>query len=106
MNVIEATKRAVGHSHDWFSGTCADLTQQQADYLPAGVAHPIGELLAHVLQSEDFIINGMIQGKPPVWEAQGWEQKLGVPNVAMHTQEVARGFKVDIKSLEPYKSAV
>jgi len=106
MDVVEATKRSVGHSHDWFSGTCADLSQAQADFLPAGVAHPIGELVAHVLQSEDFIINGMIQGKPPVWETEGWEQKLGVPNVAMHTQEMARGFKVDLKALEPYKAAV
>jgi len=37
----------------------------------------------------------MIQGKPPVWETENWEQKLGVPNVAMHTQEMARGKGID-----------
>ena len=106
MNGVEAVKRAVGHSHGWFEGTIADLTQEQADFMPPGMAHPIGELVAHVLQSEDFIINGMLQGQPSVWERDGWEAKLGIPNVVMHTQETARGFKGDVQALRPYQEAV
>jgi hypothetical protein len=106
MNAVEALRRAIDHSHRWFDGTTSDVTQEQADYLPAGMAHPIGELMAHVIQSEDGIINGICQGKPTVWESGGWEQKLGVPNVMGHTTEMARGFKCDLKALEPYKEAV
>ncbi len=106
MDAVEAVTRAVNHSHGWFDGTCSDLTQEQADFLPSGTAHPIGELVTHVLQSEDFIVNGMIQGQPSVWESGGWEQKLGIPNLAMHTQEQARGFKGNLAALEPYKQAV
>ena len=74
--------------------------------MPPGMAHPFGELVAHVLQAEDMIISGMLQGQPSVWERDGWEGKLGIPNVAMHTQEMARGFKGDVHALQPYKEAV
>ena len=105
-DAVEAIRGTVNHSHGWFEGTTSDLTQEQADFLPPGTAHPIGELIAHVLQSDDFIINGMIQGQPSVWESQGWEEKLSIPNVVMHTQETARGFKGDVAALQPYKEAV
>ena len=106
MDAIEAIRGTINHSHGWFEGTTGDLTQEQADYLPSGTAHPIGEIVAHILQSEDMIINGMIQGQPSVWESGGWEQKLGIPNVARHTQDMARGFKGDLAALQPYKEAV
>ena len=105
MDAIEAIRGTINHSHGWFEGTTGDLTQEQADYLPSGTAHPIGEIVAHILQSEDMIINGMIQGQPSVWESGGWEQKLGIPNVARHTQDMARGFKGDLAALQPYKEA-
>ena len=106
MNGIEAVKRAVGHSHGWYEGTVADLTQEQADFLPPGSAHPIGEVVAHILQTEDMIVSGMLQGQRPLWERDGWEAKLGIPNVSRHTQEMARGFKGDLAALQPYKEAV
>ena len=106
MDAVQALKTAIDSSHGWYQGTCADVTQAQADFLPDGVAHPIGELMAHILQSEDGIINGMLQGKPPLWESEGWGEKLGVPNVMGHTNEQARGFSVDIAALAPYQEAV
>lgn len=106
MDATETVRVAINHAHGWFEGTCADLTPEQAAYVPAGTAHPISEIVAHVIQSEDVIVNSMIQGQQPVWETGGWEQKLGIPNVARHTQEQAKGFNVDIAALQPYKEAV
>ncbi len=106
MDAVEAIKGTINHSHEWFEGTTSDLTQEQADFLPPGTAHPIGEIIAHILQSEDAVINGMIQGQPSVWESGGWEEKLGIPNVTRQTQEVARGFKGEVAALQPYKEAV
>ena len=106
MNSTETVRVAINHAHGWFNGTCADLTAEQAAYVPAGTAHPICEIVTHVIQSEDMIVNSMIQGKPSVWESGGWEQKLGIPNVAQHTQEQAKSFTADLAALEPYKEAV
>ncbi len=44
---------AFGGAHQWFSGTMADVTEAQANFVPPGIAHPIGELAAHVVHSED-----------------------------------------------------
>ena len=106
MNGTETVRVAINHAHGWFDGTCADLTPEQAAYVPEGTAHPISEIVAHVIQSEDMIVNSMIQGQPSVWESDGWEQKLGIPNVARHTQEQAKAFTADLAALPPYKEAV
>lgn len=106
MDGVDAIRRAVNSSHTWFEGTCADITEEQANHVPEGVAHPIGELAAHIVQTEDAIVSGMFQGKPPIWESGGWEQKLGIPNMVMHTRESARGFKGEVAALEPYKQEV
>lgn len=53
-----------------------------------------------------MIISGMLQGQPSIWERDGWEAKVGIPNVTRHSQEMARGFKADRAALQPYKDAV
>jgi uncharacterized damage-inducible protein DinB len=106
MNGSETIRTAISHAHGWFDGTCADLTSEQASFVPAGTAHPISEIVTHVLQSEDMIVNSMIQGQPSIWESAGWGEKLGLPNVAQHTQEQAKSFTADLQALQPYKEAV
>lgn len=106
MNGTETIQIAITHAHSWFDGTCADLTAEQASFVPGGTAHPISEIVTHVLQSEDMIVNSMIQGQPSVWESGGWGEKLGLPNVAQHTQEQAKSFTADLAALQPYKEAV
>ncbi|MDA0352497.1 MAG: DinB family protein [Chloroflexi bacterium] len=106
MDATETIRTAIDHAHGWFEGTCADLTAEQAAYVPAGTAHPISEIVTHVVQSEDFIVNSMILGQPSVWDTGGWEQKLGLPNVSRHTQEQAKSFTADLAALQPYKEAV
>ncbi len=106
MNGVETLRSAFNAAHFWFDGTVADVTHDQANYLPEGRAHPIAELIAHVVQSEDNIINGMLQQKPTIWETGDWSAKLGMPNVARQTTETARAFKGDPATLNPYKDEV
>jgi hypothetical protein len=106
VDAVQMLKAALNNSHVWFDGTCADVSMEQANFVPAGIAHPIGELAAHVIQSEDWFINGMLQGQPTIWERDGWGDKLGMPNVVRQTLEVAKGFRGDVAALQPYKEAV
>ena len=55
----------------WYEATIADVTAEQANHLPPGVPHPIGELAAHILHTEDGMINMVILGKQMVWERDG-----------------------------------
>ncbi len=106
MNSAQTIAAIIKSSHDWYNGTVADVTQEQADFLPGGVAHPIGELMTHIANSEDSIVNSMILGKPSVWDRGGWSKKLGVENMMLHTTQQARNFKVNIKTLAEYSKAV
>ena len=38
MDATETIRTAIDHAHGWFEGTCADLTAEQAAYVPAGTA--------------------------------------------------------------------
>src|ERR1700674_388174 len=60
--IREAAK--VGH---WYlEGTMADVTDEQAHYAPPGRANPLGATYAHLLCSEDLIINGMLRQAAPL----------------------------------------
>ncbi len=106
MDGAQAMTAAVKASHDWYNGTVADVTGAQANFLPSGVSHPIGETMAHVVQSEDGIVNGMLRGQKTIWEKDGWEKKLGIPNMMMHDTKGARALKLDPKSLGAYTQVV
>jgi hypothetical protein len=107
MNAVEVLRSAFNSAHRWYDGTVADVTTDQANYVPAGRVHPIGELMTHTLQSEDMIIQGLIQGRPTVWESGGWGDRLGLPMMFSQTADAARSFRIaDPAVLRPYADAV
>lgn len=106
MDTIEAVKAAFGGAQMWYEGTVAGISEEQANYLPPGVAHPIGELMAHVLHSADGMVTMALQGQPSIWERDGWGEKLGVPLMMTHDTASARAFRVDPARLEEYGRAV
>ena len=106
MNGVETLRSGFRASHQWFDGTLADVTNEQANFVPPGKAHPISELATHTIQSEDAIIHGMLQGEPTIWEREGWGERLGLPNMTQHTTEAARAFRCDVEALQEYKEQV
>jgi hypothetical protein len=73
MLTIEATKRETAvlarlfqNAHGWLEGTVETLSAEQAAWVPTGSALPAGAHYAHVLASEDFLINGAIRGNAPI----------------------------------------
>src|SRR5438045_1835273 len=52
--------------HWYLDGTMADVTREQAHYSPPGRANPIGATFAHLVCSEDMVINGMLQQRAPL----------------------------------------
>ncbi len=105
MDSIALLKTALHASHQWYQGTVDGLTEAQANFVPSGTAHPIGELAAHILQAEDGMIN-MLQGQPPLWVSDGWGQRLGLPMVMQQTTEAARAFRCLPADLAEYAQAV
>ena len=106
MDSIQVLKRAFEGSHNWYQGTIADVTAEQANQVPDGVAHPIGETALHILHSEDGMINMAILGKPMIWERDGWAAKLGAPVMMMQESAAARSVRCDPQELQEYAQSV
>lgn len=93
-------------AHDSFSKTVADVTQEMADWPPDGLAHPIGERWAHVVQVEDWLVNGMAKGEAPLFASE-WADRKGYGEFNMAaSREEALAFRADVNALREYMEAV
>ena len=69
---MDARSQFVGlfHSvHEVLEGTMADVTPEQAHWVPPGKAEPIGATYAHILMAEDYFVNGLGKGGAPLMAA-------------------------------------
>ncbi len=108
----ELLRRAVSGARGVLDGTMADVTQAQADYVPPGIANPLGATYAHVVCSEDMVVQGMFRQLPPLF-ASSWNARTGLSepmplpgpdwaNYAVWT----RRLKIDLEALRQYAQAV
>jgi uncharacterized damage-inducible protein DinB len=98
-----------------FGGAHGILAQQMADCSSSALQKTfdnstifsIGSIYAHVIYSEDAMINGMLQGKPPLWVAGGYAAKSGInlPQSPRQDPEWA-GLQVNPARLADYADAV
>jgi hypothetical protein len=70
-------RSAVAGAREVLEGTMADVTQAQADFLPPGIANPLGATYAHVVWSEDMVVQGMFRQLPPL-SASSWAGRTGL----------------------------
>ncbi|MEO8084795.1 MAG: hypothetical protein ABI780_13305, partial [Ardenticatenales bacterium] len=59
----------------------------------------------HILHSEDGMVS-MLQGQPPIWEREGYGQKLGLPMLMTQTSEGSRAYTCNPADLADYNKAV
>ena len=114
-NAISLLRGQLKKVHEIPEGTMADVTPEAAHWIPPGLALPIGATYAHVVVSEDGVINGMFQGGAPLFAA-GWEGKTGLselpPSFDPKKPGVpdwsgwSRAVKVDLPALKKYAQAV
>ena len=106
MDSADAVKTAFAGAHMWFEGTTADITPGQANHAPPGTCHPIGALMAHVIQTEDVMLSAFVMGgKPSLWERE-WGAKMGGPLLVEFPAEPDRAVKYDPAALREYSKAV
>ena len=97
-------------AHGMLEGTMQDVTEAQAHWSPPGIAHPVGASYAHIITGEDVMVNGLVQGKPPMF-ATSWAGKAGfsepppMPDQGDWDQW-ARNVKIDLGQLRQYAQAV
>jgi hypothetical protein len=107
MSKADVLKEQLGISRMVVDGTVADIAQDECNKLPGGKAHPIGALYAHMVMSEDFVVNGMIRGASPLLMST-FAGKTGVsePPPQPVSLEWATKVQVDLSALKEYDKAV
>ena len=89
-------------------GVLNGMTEEQFNWSPPGTSNSISSTYIHMLASEDRAIQVSLQGKPRIWDAAGWAEKLGLqetPGVA-NNWEPTRGKSLTLASLTEYERAV
>jgi hypothetical protein len=93
------TQQLAGY-HDLLEQTVADCPPDALHRtVPGATIASIAAIYAHTVFSEDAIIQGMLQRKPPVFESQGWAGRTGVamPSTPELTPDWARGVRMDLR---------
>lgn len=108
MNVQDEVRKALGFWHGasgGIMGDCGDCLNKQ---LPNATITSIGSIYAHMVFSEDAIVNGMLQGKPPLYQTDGWETKASVPFPAPSPSlgDWAKTVSMDYPKFQAYADAV
>jgi hypothetical protein len=109
---VELLRRIVRDARQVLDGTMADVTESQVDYIPPGVANPLGATYAHVVCTEDLVVQGMLRQVAPL-AAGIWAGRTGLsepmplpgpewPDYGPWTRRV----KVDLAALRAYARAV
>ena len=102
-------RQQLAGSHDILEQTIADCAQDTLDRnLPNATITNIGSIYAHVIFSEDGIIQGMLQKKPPVYQSQGWAPRLNVamPKSPQFDPTWGRAVRMHLPSFREYAKAV
>lgn len=102
-------KQQLAGYHDLLEQTIADCPPEALHKtLPGATIANIASIYAHTVFSEDTIIQGLLQQRPPVFQSQGWAGRTGVamPPTPELTAEWARGVRMDLPSFREYAKDV
>jgi hypothetical protein len=106
MNGINAIREGIQWGNEILEMVMADVTDEQARWMPPGIANPIGALFAHAYLAADGVVHALLQGIPPLY-ASTWADKVGVEAPQMNlTIDWARSIRPDLPALRSYGQAV
>jgi hypothetical protein len=108
MNAQGAVRQQLGFWHGiggQVMGDCGDALNKRLTDAKVG---SIGSIYAHAVFAEDAVINGMLQGKPTLFQEQGWEAKTGVkpPEGPRQTDDWAANVNLNLATFQEYANAV
>ena len=88
--------------------TMKDVTSEEFNWAPSGTANTISATFIHMTSVEDHFVQTFLQGKPRIWDEDGWGEKTGVkktPNIGENWDEFKKT-TVAIAPLMTYQKAV
>jgi hypothetical protein len=84
--------------HRLYERVTADLTDEQANAVPAGGKQNLAFSLWHYVRTEDNVVQFVVQRKPTVWIEGGWPDRFGLDSKSQGTgfsDDEARDFRIN-----------
>lgn len=106
---VERIQAQLGLVHGFMEQTMADCSPEAVQHLfPNSTIGSVASIYAHCIFGEDRTVHGLMQGKPPIYDSQGWGPKLNLepPPMGQATIDWQRTFKLDLPSFREYAKAV
>ncbi|MGH2720239.1 MAG: DinB family protein, partial [Actinomycetota bacterium] len=103
---------AVKQAHWLLDATFGDVDDDLAGRPAPGNANPLGTAYAHVVHAEDAVVNGLLQGRPPLWASThsgktGVDRLMPMPGMVEGDMgEWFRGANVAVDQLRAYAADV
>lgn len=106
MDAVTLLSQQACGTHQWLAGTLGDITSEQAQWAPEG-GMSVGAHYAHILSTEDTLINAVIKGGAPM-AATDWAGKTGLsePIPRGSFGDWSRTVTIDLPALRAYGQAV
>jgi hypothetical protein len=110
MTALDVYRSLLRTNHDALEGTLADVTPAQATWDPPGQAFSIAANYAHVLGTEDLVIQRLLRGAD-LLATSTWAGRTGVSELPAFgpggdLKTWSRQAKVDLPALQRYGQAV
>jgi hypothetical protein len=108
----EVLKEQIATARSVVDSTLGNVTQEACMKIPGGTAHSIGATLAHMLMSEDFVVNMMVRGATPIMMSTfagktGFSEPQPMPgSPADDVLAWANRVQIDLAALKEYQKAV
>ena len=108
MNANELVLKSIQQSGGYLNNALNELTQEEAAWSPGPECNSIAFILWHIARVEDFFINRVIQREKELYEAEGWQEKLGTPAKAYQytVEEVQAWPTPELAVLREYSNSV
>jgi hypothetical protein len=111
MNTVELLQHSLGSAFGILGQVTADLTQEQADWQPPGIANPIGATYWHAVSGADDVVYRWALGQEPLRQRKGWDDRVFtnlVPEPEHGGDYLAfmRAIRVDLPALHEYARVV
>lgn len=107
MKAQELLRAQFKTAHQFLEMTIGDVTPEVLEKKGDGwTINPIWSIYAHLVISEDAMVNGMGRGAAPLLTRDGWSEKLGIADPKEAQKEHYRNIKVNLPAMREFAKAV
>ena len=108
MDIFEYIQRQMVGMRRMVDMTMKDMTAELFNWPSPGTANTISATFIHLMSVEDHFVQGIIQGKPRLWDSGGLSGQTGVqktPGIGENWDEFKHR-QIALQPLLEYKTAV